>query len=145
MVKLPSKDKKGEEDKTRMYRVLFLNGGKIYEVYARGLFQSDLYGFIEIEDYVFGGRSNVVIDPQEDKLRNEFEGVTRSYIPYPVHFARRRSGEGRGCEGFRKYGRISDAFSDACAEERESILSLTSVPDLLNSTDWSGVLKNVLG
>ncbi len=83
MVKLPSKDKKGEEDKTRMYRVLFLNGGKIYEVYARGLFQSDLYGFIEIEDYVFGGRSNVVIDPQEDKLRTEFEGVTRSYIPIP--------------------------------------------------------------
>lgn len=83
MVKLPGKDKKEEDATTRMYRILFLNGGKIYEVYARGLYQSDLYGFIEIEDYVFGGRSNVVIDPQEDKLRTEFEGVTRSYLPIP--------------------------------------------------------------
>lgn len=81
MVKLPGKDKKDEEKITRLYRVIFSNGGQIYEVYARGLYQSDLYGFIEIEDYVFGGRSNLVIDPQEDKLRTEFEGVTRSFLP----------------------------------------------------------------
>ena len=83
MVKLPGRDKKDEEKNTRLYRVLFSNGGQIYEVYARGLYQSDLYGFIEIEDYVFGGRSSVVIDPGEDKLRSEFEGVTRSFLPLP--------------------------------------------------------------
>ncbi len=83
MVKFPSKDTKDEEASTHIYRVLFSNGGQIYEVYARGLYQSDLYGFIEIEDYVFGGRSSVVIDPQEDKLRNEFEGVKRTYLPIP--------------------------------------------------------------
>ena len=64
-----------------IYKVLFHNQGQIYEVYARGLYQSELYGFIEIEDYVFGERTKVVIDPAEDKLRTEFEGVQRSFIP----------------------------------------------------------------
>ena len=64
-----------------IYKVLFHNQGQIYEVYAKGLYQSELYGFIEIEDYVFGERTQVVIDPAEDKLRTEFEGVQRSFIP----------------------------------------------------------------
>jgi hypothetical protein len=65
----------------QVYRVLFHNQGQVYEVYARAIFQSDLYGFVEIEDYVFGSRSQVVIDPSEDRLRTEFEGVQRSFIP----------------------------------------------------------------
>lgn len=64
-----------------MFRVLFLNQGQVYEVYARGIFQSDLYGFVEIEDYVFGSRSQLLVDPSEDRLRKEFEGVQRSFIP----------------------------------------------------------------
>lgn len=64
-----------------IYKVLFHNQGQIYEVYARNIYQSDLYGFIEIEDYVFGKKTQMVIDPGEDKLRNEFEGVQRSFIP----------------------------------------------------------------
>ncbi|MEM6708362.1 MAG: DUF1820 family protein [Pseudomonadota bacterium] len=64
-----------------IYKVLFHNQGQIYEVYAKGLYQSELYGFIEIEDYVFGERTQVVIDPGEDRLRTEFEGVQRSFIP----------------------------------------------------------------
>ena len=64
-----------------IYKILFHNQGQVYEVYARNLYQSDLYGFIEIEDYVFGKRTQMVIDPGEDKLRTEFEGVERSFIP----------------------------------------------------------------
>ena len=64
-----------------MFRVLFHNQGQVYEVYARGIFQSDLYGFVEIEDYVFGSRSQLLVDPSEDRLRKEFEGVQRSFIP----------------------------------------------------------------
>ncbi|MEZ5559438.1 MAG: DUF1820 family protein [Pseudomonadales bacterium] len=64
-----------------IYKVLFHSQGQVYEVYARAIYQSDLYGFIEVEDYVFGSRSKVVIDPGEEKLRNEFEGVQRSFIP----------------------------------------------------------------
>jgi hypothetical protein len=64
-----------------IYKVLFHNQGQIYEVYAHNIYQSDLYGFIEVEDYLFGSKSKVVIDPSEDKLRSEFDGVQRSFIP----------------------------------------------------------------
>ena len=64
-----------------IYKVVFFNQGQIYEVYARHIYQSDLYGFIEIEELVFGERSGVLVDPSEEKLKSEFEGVSRSYIP----------------------------------------------------------------
>ena len=70
-----------KDESQHMYRVLFQNQGQVYEVYARNIYQSDLYGFVEIEDYTFGNKSSVVIDPSEEKLRNEFEGVQRSFIP----------------------------------------------------------------
>ena len=53
----------------------------MFEVYARQIYQSDLYGFLEIEELVFGERSSVVVDPSEEKLKQEFQGVKRSYIP----------------------------------------------------------------
>ena len=64
-----------------IYKVLFHSQGQVYEVYAHNIYQSDLYGFVEIEDYPFGNRSQMLIDPSEDRLRNEFEGVQRSFIP----------------------------------------------------------------
>jgi hypothetical protein len=65
----------------QLYRVLFHNQGEVYEVYAHAIYQSDLYGFVEVEDYSFGTRSGMLIDPAEDRLRAEFEGVQRSFIP----------------------------------------------------------------
>lgn len=67
--------------KRRLYRVIFVNQGKIYELYAREVSQVNLYGFIEIGDIVFGEKSAVVIDPTEERLRAEFEGVKVSYVP----------------------------------------------------------------
>ena len=64
-----------------IYKILFHSQGQVYEVYAHNIYQSDLYGFVEIEDYAFGNRSQMLIDPTEDRLRNEFEGVQRSFIP----------------------------------------------------------------
>ena len=69
------------DDKSHIYRVYFHSHGQIYEVYAHSIYQSDLYGFVEIEDYIFGEKSQMVIDPSEDKLRTEFESVQRSFIP----------------------------------------------------------------
>jgi len=40
-----------------------------------------MYGFVIVEDFVFGEKSSIVVDPGEDKLRAEFEGVKRSFIP----------------------------------------------------------------
>lgn len=66
---------------TPIYRVIFNQGNKVYEIYARNLYQSDMYGFIEIEDLVFDERSQMIVDPAEERLKNEFNGVGRSFIP----------------------------------------------------------------
>ena len=64
-----------------VYKVIFQNGNQVFEVFARQIYQSDMWGFIEIEDFVFGERSQILVDPSEEKLKNEFAGVKRSYIP----------------------------------------------------------------
>jgi hypothetical protein len=64
-----------------IYRVLFINQGKMYELYARSIYQGELYGFIEVEELIFGERSSVLINPAEEKLQNEFAGVKRTFIP----------------------------------------------------------------
>jgi hypothetical protein len=64
-----------------IYKVIFLNQNQVFELYARQIYQSDLYGFIEVEEYIFGERSQIVVDPAEERLKSEFAGVKRSYIP----------------------------------------------------------------
>ena len=64
-----------------LYRVRFLNEDKVYEVYAKHVYQGTLYGFVVIEGLVFGESSSVVVDPQEERLKREFEGVQQTYIP----------------------------------------------------------------
>lgn len=64
-----------------IYKITFLNKAKVYEIFVKQVFQSDLYGFIEVEDFVFDERSQLVVDPSEEKLKAEFNGVKRSFIP----------------------------------------------------------------
>ena len=64
-----------------VFKVLFLNQGKVYEIYARSVSQGELFGFLAVEELVFGERSSVVVDPSEERVRSEFAGVRRSYIP----------------------------------------------------------------
>jgi len=58
-----------------------MNQGQIYEVYARGVGQGALFGFVELEELVFGERTTVVLDPSEEKIKSEFKGVKRTYLP----------------------------------------------------------------
>jgi hypothetical protein len=67
--------------KERIYKVAFLNEGKVYELYARGVSSSTLLGFIEVEGLLFGEKTKVVVDPSEERLRSEFAGVERTYVP----------------------------------------------------------------
>jgi len=66
---------------THIYKIVFVNQGKIYEIYARRVSHGELFGFIEIEELVFGERSSVVVDPSEERIKTEFAGVNRTYIP----------------------------------------------------------------
>ena len=66
---------------SEIYKITFLNKGKVYEVFAKQVYQSDLYGFVEVEDYMFDAKTQMVVDPSEEKLKAEFNGVKRSFIP----------------------------------------------------------------
>jgi len=65
----------------QLYKIIFVNQGQIYEIYARSISQGELFGFVEIEELVFGERTSVVVDPAEERLKNEFEAVKRTYVP----------------------------------------------------------------
>lgn len=65
----------------RVYRVVFHNQGKVYELYARQVSHSEMYGFVEIGDLIFGERTAILVDPSEEKLKGEFAGVKRTFVP----------------------------------------------------------------
>ena len=67
--------------KKTVYKVVFVNEGKVYEVYAHHVGPTSLIGFVEVEGLLFGERSSVLVDPNEEKLRSEFAGVERTLIP----------------------------------------------------------------
>ena len=64
-----------------LYKIVFVSQGQVYEVYAREVSHGGLFGFIEVEELVFGERSSVVVDPSEERIKSEFENVKRTYLP----------------------------------------------------------------
>ena len=64
-----------------IFRVIFFNEWELCEIYSRQIYRSELWGFLEIEELVFGERSQMLVDPGEEKLKSQFEGVNRSFIP----------------------------------------------------------------
>ena len=41
-----------------------------------------MYGFVEVEEIVFGEKSAIVVDPGEESLKVEFGNVRRLLIPF---------------------------------------------------------------
>jgi hypothetical protein len=66
---------------SHIFKVMFVNQGKVYEIYARKVSHGNLFGFIEVEELVFGERSSVVVDPTEERIKAEFNEVKRTYLP----------------------------------------------------------------
>ena len=66
---------------SHIFRIMFVNQGKVYEIYARRVSHGELFGFIEVEELIFGERATVVVDPAEERIKGEFEGVKRTYLP----------------------------------------------------------------
>ncbi len=65
----------------RIFKIAFLNQGKVYEIFAKKVHQGELYGFVELEDLIFERSNSLVIDPSSEKLQEEFAGVNRTLIP----------------------------------------------------------------
>lgn len=64
-----------------LYRVAFHNHGKVYEVYCQSVSTSALWGFLEIGGMVFDSGDAVVVDPTEEKIREEFADVEVLHVP----------------------------------------------------------------
>ncbi len=68
--------------KSVMYKITFLSQGKSIELYAREVSSSGLWGFIEMGELVFEpAGEGLVIDPTEERLREEFAGTKRLHLP----------------------------------------------------------------
>ncbi len=68
--------------KKRIYKVVFTNEGKVFELYARQVTSGELYGFVEVAGILFGEKTTLVVDPSEEQLKLEFSGVNKTYIPF---------------------------------------------------------------
>jgi len=85
-----------------IYRVIFNNQSEVYELYALYIYQSEMYGFIEVEELLFdekqfdgklfnGKESDKALQDAGDKaekssndfakFKQQFSGVKRSFIP----------------------------------------------------------------
>jgi hypothetical protein len=65
----------------QLYRIAFHNNGKVYELYCQTVVSSNLWGFIEVSGLVFGEGEGLVVDPTEEKMRDEFDGVEALHLP----------------------------------------------------------------
>lgn len=65
----------------KLYKISFHNAGKIYELYARQISSGTLWGFTEISDLVFDVNEGLVIDPTEERLRDEFAHTRTLHLP----------------------------------------------------------------
>lgn len=68
--------------KKQLYRITFINQGKVYELYARHVEHGHLAGFIQISGITFGENTTLVVDPAEEKLKSEFSDVEAFHIPF---------------------------------------------------------------
>lgn len=66
---------------SQTFKITYFNHNSVYEIYSKEVYQSDMYGFIVVENLVFGENTSLVVDPSEEKLKTEFENVKRFFIP----------------------------------------------------------------
>ncbi|XEI33538.1 DUF1820 family protein [Aeromonas veronii] len=64
-----------------LYRVQFICHNERYEVYVREVNQGQLFGFIEIADFVWDNHTALIVDPSHEKLKSEFADVRHTLIP----------------------------------------------------------------
>ena len=69
-----------------LFKITFANQESIYEIYVRSIKESELFGFLEAEELVFGEQTSLVVDPSEERLKMEFNNVKRTYIPMHAIF-----------------------------------------------------------
>lgn len=64
-----------------LYKIVFLNAGRIYELYAGRVSSGALWGFTEVAELQFDVHGGVVVDPTEERLRDEFGDTRVLHLP----------------------------------------------------------------
>lgn len=64
-----------------LYKITFHNHGKIYELYAERVTSGSLWGFVEVAGLAFDVHDGLVVDPTEERLRDEFGGTKVLHLP----------------------------------------------------------------
>lgn len=68
--------------KSKLYKVTFIAQGKSIELHARHVASSELWGFTEVGELVFDAPGEtLVVDPTEERLREEFNDTTMLHLP----------------------------------------------------------------
>jgi len=67
--------------KNTLYRVTFLSHGKVYTLYAKDVDSGRLWGFIEVSGLLFDVHEGLVVDPTEERLREEFGHTRTLHLP----------------------------------------------------------------
>jgi hypothetical protein len=64
-----------------LYKIIFINHGKVYELFSESVSSSGLWGFIEVANLVFETGDGLVVDPTEEKMRQEFGAARVLHLP----------------------------------------------------------------
>lgn len=63
-----------------LHKVTFLSHGKVYELYAQRVESGRLWGFVEVSELVFDVHDGLVVDPTEERLRDEFRNTRTLHL-----------------------------------------------------------------
>ena len=65
----------------KLYKITFQSQGRTLELYACHVDSSTLWGFTQIGDIEFEHSEGIVVDPTEEKLREEFKNTKVLHLP----------------------------------------------------------------
>ncbi|MBN2231558.1 MAG: DUF1820 family protein [Deltaproteobacteria bacterium] len=66
----------------QIYRVHFKTGKRDYALLARSVTESEMFGFVEIADFIFTDSDRLIISPEDDALRKEFARIRSIAVPH---------------------------------------------------------------
>ena len=97
----------------KLYKVTFLSQGKTVELYARHIGSSALWGFTEVGELVFEQGEGIVVDPTEERLRDEFKNTRVLHLPMAEKTDAEASAVNRGLPIFQAHGMLDPTIPHA--------------------------------
>lgn len=65
-----------------IFKIFFYNEDrKSVVIHAENVYQSDMLGFIEADKLVFPDVSEIIVTPDDDKVKNMFKNTVKTFIP----------------------------------------------------------------